>query len=117
MRTTIKDIARECRVSVSLALSDKPNRISKVTRQKVMEAAAWLNYQPNPAALSLVNCRSKTLRGVLSDMRNTHITSMFMAINRKIAGKRYFMVCHILDGREVRLSINRICCCGRARRG
>lgn len=103
MRTTIKDIARECGVSVSavsLALSDKPNRISKATRQKVMEAAARLNYQPNPAALSLVNRRSKTIGVVLSDMRNTHIASLFMAINKKIEGKGYSMVCHILDDRE-----------------
>lgn len=100
MRTTIKDIARECGVSVSavsLALSDKPNRISKATRQKVMEAAARLNYQPNPAALSLVNRRSKTIGIVLGDMRNTHISSLFMAINKKIEGKGYSMVCHILD--------------------
>lgn len=100
MKTTIKDIARECGVSVSavsLALSDKPNRISNATRQKVMEAAARLNYQPNPAALSLVNRRSKTIGIVLSDMRNTHISSLFMAINKKIEGKGYSMVCHILD--------------------
>lgn len=103
MKTTIKDIARECGVSisaVSLALSDKPNRISDVTRKKVMEAAARLNYQPNPAALSLVNRRSKTIGIVLSDMRNTHIASLFMGINKKMEGKGYSMVCHILDDRE-----------------
>ena len=103
MRTTIKDIARECGISVSavsLALSDKPNRISSVTRQKVMEAAARLNYQPNPAALSLVNRRSKTIGIVLSDMRNTHIASLFMAINKKMEGKGYSMVCHILNDQE-----------------
>ncbi len=105
MRTTIKDIARECGVSisaVSLALSDKPNRISDGTRKKVMEAAARLNYQPNPAALSLVNRRSKTVGIVLSDMRNTHIASLFMAINKKMEGKGYSMACHILDDWEER---------------
>ena len=103
MRTTIKDIARECGISVSavsLALSDKPNRISSATRQKVLEAAARLNYQPNPAALSLVNRKSKTIGIVLSDMRNTHIASLFMAINKKIEGKGYSMACHILDDQE-----------------
>lgn len=65
-----------------------------------MEAAARLNYQPNPAALSLVNRKSKTIGIVLSDMRNTHIASLFMAINKKIEGKGYSMVCHILDDQE-----------------
>jgi LacI family transcriptional regulator len=42
MKITIKDIANECGVSVStvsMALSDKPNRISPETRQKVKDAA------------------------------------------------------------------------------
>ena len=43
MRATIKDVAKECGVSVSavsMALSDKPSRISEDTRQKVRGGSA-----------------------------------------------------------------------------
>ena len=42
MGITIKDIAKECGVSVatvSMALSDKPSRVSENTKKKVREIA------------------------------------------------------------------------------
>ena len=51
-RTTIKDIARECGVSlstVSLVLNDNP-RISESTRRKVQDAVRRFGYQPNHQA-------------------------------------------------------------------
>lgn len=104
MKATIKDIARECGISVSavsMALSDKPNRISEATRRNVLEVAEKLNYQPNRAAVSLVNRKSKMIGIVVNDVRNTHIASLFMAINREIEGKGYSMVCHIMEKGEL----------------
>ncbi len=104
MRATIKDIARECGISVSavsMALSEKPNRISQATRQKVLDTAKRLNYQPNRAAVSLVNKKSRIIGIVVNDVRNTHIASLFMAINKAIEGKGYSMICHILDNEEM----------------
>lgn len=103
MKATIKDIARECGISVSavsMALSEKPNRISEVTRRNVMETALRLNYQPNHAAVSLVNRKSKMIGIVVNDVRNTHIASLFMAINKEIEGKGYSLICHIMDENE-----------------
>lgn len=100
MRATIKDVARESGVSVSavsMALSDKPSRISKETRQKVKEAAERLRYQPNRAALSLVNRESRMIGIVMNDVRNTHIAAEFMAINRELSGKGYSLLSHILE--------------------
>ena len=100
MRATIKDVARESGVSVSavsMALSDKPSRISKETRQKVKEAAERLHYQPNRAALSLVNRESRMIGIVMNDVRNTHIAAEFMAINRELSGKGYSLLSHILE--------------------
>lgn len=106
MKATIKDIARKCGVSVSavsMALSDKPNRISENTRRIVQEAAAELHYQPNRAAVSLVNRRSKMIGIVVNDVRNTHIASLFMAINKEIEEKDYSMLCHVMDNGEMKL--------------
>jgi len=103
MKATIKDIARECGISVSavsMALSEKPNRISEATRRSVMEAALKLNYQPNHAAVSLVNRKSKMIGIVVNDVRNTHIASLFMAINKEIEGRGYSLICHIMDEDE-----------------
>ena len=84
MGITIKDIAKECGVSVatvSMALSDKPSRVSENTKKKVREIAKKHNYRPNNAAVSLANKKSRLIGIVFNDLRNTHISSLFMAIN------------------------------------
>lgn len=60
---TIKEIAAHCNVSpstVSLVLNGSL-KIKKSTREKVMKAAALLDYQPNEMARSLVSSRSRCL--------------------------------------------------------
>lgn len=62
-RTTIKDIASECGVSlstVSLVLNNS-SRISEPTRIKVQEAVRRHNYQPNVQARALVAQASRVL--------------------------------------------------------
>jgi len=100
LRVTIKDIARECKVSVatvSLALSNKPSRISETTRRQVLEMAEKLHYKPNQAAVSLVTKQSKFIGVIINDLRNSHIASLFMAIDQKIQDKGYIPICHILN--------------------
>ena len=56
MGITIKDIAKECGVSVatvSMAMSDKPSRVSENTKKKVREIAKKHNYSQNNAEESL----------------------------------------------------------------
>lgn len=70
MKPTIRDIAKECDVSVatvSMALSDKPSRISPETRKRVRETAQRLHYMPNMAAVSLANRRSRLIGVVVVD--------------------------------------------------
>lgn len=100
MQVTIKDIAKECGVSVatvSMALSDKKTRVSEKTKARVVEVARKYNYRPNNAAVSLVNKKSKLIGIVFNDLRNTHISSLFMAINRVLEREGYSLVCHILE--------------------
>lgn len=72
MRVTLKDIARECGLdvaTVSRALSDAYG-VRKSTREKVLAAAARLNYRPNRLAKGLVTGKSRTLAMIISDIRN-----------------------------------------------
>jgi LacI family transcriptional regulator len=104
MKITIKDIANECGVSVStvsMALSDKPNRISPETKQKVKDAVQRLNYRPNAAAVSLAKKHSKLIGLIINDLRNTHIASLFMAIDKEVQKKGYSLITHVLLEDEV----------------
>jgi DNA-binding LacI/PurR family transcriptional regulator len=72
MGTTLKDIARECKVdvaTVSRALNEVYG-VHKETRKKVLAAAVRLNYRPNRIAKGLATGRSHTLAMVISDIRN-----------------------------------------------
>ena len=85
MRTTIKDVAREANLSVStvsLALSDKPSRVSLQTKKRVQDTAARLNYRPNHNALGLVTRKTKMLGIILPDIGN-----VFFALMAKGASK------------------------------
>lgn len=104
MKTTIKDIARECGISaaaVSMALSDKPSRISSKTKEKVRETAKRMNYQQNQAAVSLATRKSRKIGIVINDLTNPHIAALFMSINKEIQKRGYLLLCYILgDGEE-----------------
>ncbi|MBP7828902.1 MAG: LacI family DNA-binding transcriptional regulator [Kiritimatiellae bacterium] len=62
-RTTIKDIAKECGVSlstVSLVLNNNP-RISAKTRETVLASVEKHGYQPNASARNLASRTSRTI--------------------------------------------------------
>jgi len=77
---TIKDIAAEAGVSIALVSFVMNNRtgpdgrqkyrVSDATRDKILEVARRLDYQPNFAARSLRKGKSKVIGAVLSDISN-----------------------------------------------
>lgn len=72
LRTTIKDIAKECDVSlstVSLVLNNNP-RISATTREKVLAAVEKHQYQPNAFARSLASRSSRALSVVVPHLNH-----------------------------------------------
>ncbi|HMP75764.1 MAG TPA: LacI family DNA-binding transcriptional regulator [Kiritimatiellia bacterium] len=78
-RTTIKDIARECGVSlstVSLVLNNNP-RISPATRDKVLQAVERHQYQPNAFARSLASQSSRVLSVVVPDLNHVFADTYF----------------------------------------
>lgn len=100
MKTTIKDIARVCKVStatVSLALSDKPSRVSRETKERILKMAKQMNYWPNQVAVSLATKHSRLIGLIINDLRNTHISLLFMAIDQEVQKKGYSLICHVWD--------------------
>lgn len=88
-KTTSSDVARLAgvsRTSVSFAFND-PERISESTRQRILDAAAKLNYAPNPVAQMLSRGQTKTL-GVLlpqdipSIMQNPYFSQFLTGLGR-----------------------------------
>lgn len=67
---TIKEIARECKVSpttVSNILNGKP-KVSEETKQRVLETVDKMGYRPNYIAQGLRNQRTKTIGIIAEDI-------------------------------------------------
>lgn len=79
---TIKDIARELKISpstVSRALKNHPD-ISDETKKAVNELATRLNYQPNAVALSLKQRRSSTIGIIIPEIVHYFFSSVISGI-------------------------------------
>jgi LacI family transcriptional regulator len=68
---TIKDVAREARVSVasvSRALNGHSN-VTEETRRRILHIAEKLRYVPHSAARSLITRRTQTIGALLPDLQ------------------------------------------------
>ena len=67
---TIKEIAKECSVSiatVSNILNNKPN-VGEETKQKVLKAIEEMNYTPNTIANNLKTKKTRTIGALIEDI-------------------------------------------------
>ena len=91
---TIKDIARQCGVSVSTVsrvLNDRPD-VSPAVRAAVLEALRSSNYVPNNSARDLVRVNSDTVGLVVRGVSNPFFADIIKAIEREIDAAGYTMV-------------------------
>lgn len=82
MRVTLADIARELGVSkmtVSRAINNHP-LVSAKTRERVLEVASRLRYQPNQHARALATRRSGMIGVVIPDLMNLYFAEVVRAI-------------------------------------
>ena len=85
MGVTTNDIARICQVSrttVLRALNNK-GRISKTTREKILQTAKDLGYRPDLLARGLVKGRTMNIGVVVFDVKNQYFAQMLSAIEGK----------------------------------
>ncbi|MET1071299.1 MAG: LacI family DNA-binding transcriptional regulator [Umezawaea sp.] len=85
MPVTIRDVARQARVSVSTvsrAIS-APDLVRADTRERVLEVVRGLGYQPNPAARSLITGRTGNLGIVVPDLGNPFFPSILLGVQAR----------------------------------
>lgn len=95
MRVTIKDIAREVKLSpatVSIVLNNKPHRLSEETRKRVWDAAKRMNYRPNSLAASLKTHKTKTIGMVISNFTNAYFGELARGVEEKCAQEGYALI-------------------------
>lgn len=81
--TTAKDVARLAKTStavVSYVFNNGPRPVSPQTRQRVLDAARRLNYQPNAVARALSAGRTSSLGLVVPDICNPYFAELARAI-------------------------------------
>src|SRR5699024_9134692 len=82
---TIRDVAHRAGVSiatVSRSLNGQ-DRVSAATRERVLAAAAALDYHPSQAARGLVTGRLGTVGVVLPDVTNAYFTPILAGIEHR----------------------------------
>lgn len=79
---TIRDVARRAGVSIATVSRSLNNqdRVSAATRERVLTAAAELDYRPSQAARGLVTGRLDTIGVVLPDVTNGFFTPILAGI-------------------------------------
>ncbi len=95
MKTTIRDIAKEAKVSVStvsLVLNNKPCRISQATRELVLRIAKKHNYQVNQAARSLITKETKIIGMIIPDIENIFFSSLSKKIEEYCSKEGYMLI-------------------------
>jgi len=80
---TIKDVAREARVSVasvSRALNGHSN-VTEQTRRRILRVAKELRYVPHGAARSLITRRTQTIGALLPDLHGEFFSELIRGID------------------------------------
>lgn len=101
-KPTQADVARHASVSqaaVSYVLNAAPSvSIPAVTRERVLAAAAELDYVPNSAARSLRTNKTMTIAGVIPDITNPFYPAFERGIQDVAESRGYDLVTYNTDG-------------------
>lgn len=98
MKVTIKEVAKEAKVSpstVSRVISDS-SQISEETKERVREAIKKLKYKPNAIARSLANNKSRILGVILPNeaqdlIANTFFIQAMKGMSQYAQNKKYYI--------------------------
>ena len=96
---TIKDIAKELKISVSTvsrALRDTYD-VSNDTRQKVLAMAAQLNYKPNYNAIGLANGSTHNIGVILPFITNYYFSTVITGVQEVAYKNGYNIVLYVTN--------------------
>lgn len=90
-RITVKDIARECGVSVATVsrVINQNGRFSEETERRVREAMARHNYQPNQMAKGLRANRTDAIGVIVPNISNDYFSSIILAMQAAFFERGY----------------------------
>ena len=93
MSVTTKDLAEICGVSRTTVIRalHGTGRISAQTKQRILETAGRLGYEPDLAARSLVLGKSMMIGVVVVDLRNLYFPKIVDAIGRRVLEDDYIL--------------------------
>lgn len=93
-KVTIKDIAKQCKVSTQTVSRVLNNRldVAPETRAAVEKAIAELGYQPSAVARSLVHQRSYTLGVITAGLRYTGVSQTLNGITEQCEASDYALL-------------------------
>ncbi|KFI58986.1 ribose operon repressor [Bifidobacterium gallicum DSM 20093 = LMG 11596] len=94
-RVTLKDVAAMAGVAVataSLVLNGRQARVADATRERILQAAADLNYVPNQNARSLVTKRSMLIALIVPDIENLFFASLCKCLEDQCAASGYSLI-------------------------
>lgn len=98
---TLADVARAAGVdasTVSRVLNARGHRIAQATRERVVEAARELGYQPNPIARGLRTARTYTLGIVVPQLDNPVFPQIIMGAEAAARERGYsLLISHVDD--------------------
>lgn len=91
---TIYDVARMAGVATSTVSRafNSPSRVSKATRDRVLDAARELGYVPNPHARALTSAQTQTIAMVVSDITNPHFFELIRGAEMRAKAAAYTLV-------------------------
>jgi LacI family transcriptional regulator len=109
MAITMKDIARDLGVSVVTVSKVLRNHsdISAETRKRVLKRMKELNYQPNPAARTLVSGRTNLIGLIVPDLVHPFFAQVAKGISAKLRSADYSLIISssednpTMEGREI----------------
>ncbi|WP_105619264.1 LacI family DNA-binding transcriptional regulator [Vallitalea okinawensis] len=89
---TIRDIAKQCNVSVatvSRVLNNDPKGVGQHTREKVLKVIEATNYKPNAVARTLATKRARTIGLILPDVSNPFNSMMAKGVEEEASKYGY----------------------------
>ncbi len=98
--TTIYDIAQKAGVSPATVSNafNRPEQMKPETRERILQAADELGYQPNVAARTLAGGQSQLVGLLIADIRLPYVANVTRGIEDRLAEEGFIAVVSSTDG-------------------
>lgn len=93
--TSITELAEHAQVSpttVSRVLNNSSHAVSEATRQRVLQAAAELNYRPNALARAMITRRTRIIGVIVGDSSDPYFSTIVRGIEGEAQEHGYLVI-------------------------